>query len=99
MAARYCSRSLASILLRSGRDSARKFLPKFGRARSPSAPDGSAVRPYLKNDDRVPHVYEVFHARGVPVGEANTAVARSAAHGLRIIRAVDANPWLVQPHP
>jgi hypothetical protein len=54
---------------------------------------------HLKNDDGIPHAHEVFHARGVPVGEANATVARSAANCLRIIRAVNADSGLVQAHP
>ena len=72
---------------------------QFGRARSPSAPDGPAVRPYLKNDDGVAHAYEVFHSRGVPVGEANTAVACRAANCLGIIRAMNTDSRFIQAHP
>ena len=53
----------------------------------------------VKNDDRIPHTHEVFHARGVPVGEANATVARSAANRLRIIRAVNTDSGFVQAHP
>ena len=49
----------------------------------------------LKNDYGIPRAHEVFHACGVPVGEANTAVAGSAANCLRIIRAVNTDAWLV----
>ena len=53
----------------------------------------------LENDYGVARAYELFHARGVPVGEANATVARSAANCLRIIRAVNADSGLVQAHP
>jgi len=53
------------------------------------------TRPYLKDDYGIPYAYEVFHARCVPVGEANAAVARSAANCLRIIRAVNTDPRFV----
>ena len=52
-----------------------------------------------KNDDRVADADEVFDARGVPVGQADAAVASGTADGLRIVRAVDADAGLVQAHP
>ncbi len=54
---------------------------------------------HLKNNYGVAHAHEVFHARGVPVGEANATVARSAANCLRIIRAVNTDSGFVQAHP
>ena len=53
----------------------------------------------LENDYGVARAYELFHARGVPVGEANATVARSAANRLRIIRAVNTDPGLIQTDP
>ena len=52
-----------------------------------------------KNNDGVPYANEIFHARGVPVCEANTTVACGAANCPGIIRAVNADAWFVQPHP
>ena len=74
------------------------FWNLVGRARR-ARRTASAVRPYLENDDGIPDAHEVFHARGVPVGQANTAVARSAANRLRIIRAVNTDSRFVQAHP
>src|SRR6266513_2446929 len=54
---------------------------------------------HLKNNYGVPHAHEVFHARGVPVREADATVARSAANCLRIIRAVNTDAGFVQAHP
>src|SRR4029453_9342413 len=54
---------------------------------------------YLKDNHRISDAYEFFHARGIPVGEANTAVAGSAANRLRIVRAVNADAGFVQPIP
>ena len=54
---------------------------------------------HLKNNHGIPHAHEVFHARGVPVGEANATVARSAANCLGIIRAVNTDAGFVQTHP
>ena len=56
-------------------------------------------RPYLENDYRVADADEVFDARGVPVGQADAAVAGGAADRLRIVRAVDADTGLVQTYP
>src|SRR5262245_10571109 len=56
-------------------------------------------RIYLENDYGVPDAYEVFYARGVPVGEANATMARGATDCLWIIRAVNADARFVQPHP
>ena len=62
--------------------------------------DESPRRPFhLENNHGIPDAHEVFHARGVPVGEANATVARSAANCLRIIRAVNTDSGLVQAHP
>ena len=54
---------------------------------------------HLEDDYGVAHAHEVFHARGIPVGEANTSVARSAANCLGIIRAVNTDSGFVQAHP
>ena len=54
---------------------------------------------HLEDDYGVAHAHEFFHARGIPVGEANTSVARSAANCLRIIRAVNTDSGFVQAHP
>ena len=43
---------------------------------------------HLEDDYGVAHAHEFFHARGIPVGEADTSVARSAANCLGIIRAM-----------
>ena len=59
----------------------------------------SGQRLHLENDDGVAFADEVFHAGGVPVGEANAAVAGGAADGLRIVRAVNADAGFVQAHP
>src|SRR5439155_15461868 len=53
----------------------------------------------LKDDHGVPYANEIFHARGVPVCEANTTVACGAANCLGIIRPVNADAWFIQPHP
>src|SRR5215831_9850278 len=62
-------------------------------------PPSVAIRPRLKDDYGVPDAHQVFHARGVPVGEANATVARSAANCLRIICAVNTDAGFVQAHP
>ena len=54
---------------------------------------------HLENDYGIPHAHEVLHARGVPVGQSNTAVACGAANCLRIIRAVNTDAGFIQPHP
>ncbi len=60
----------------------------------------SPRRPYhLENDHGIPGAHKILHSRGVPVGEANTTVARGAANGLGIIRAVNADAGFVQAHP
>jgi hypothetical protein len=83
----------------------RRWLIHHRRRRYPAAePQSSCQRVednafHLKNDDGIPHADEIFHARGVPVGQANTAVARSTANCLRIIRAVNTDSGFVQAHP
>ena len=52
---------------------------------------------HLKDEHGIPHAHEVFHPRGVPVGEANAAVARSPSNCFRIIRAVNTDPGFVKP--
>jgi hypothetical protein len=54
---------------------------------------------HLENNYRIPNTHQFFHARCVPVGEANAAMARSAANGLGIIRAVNTNAGFVLAHP
>src|SRR5437764_13251112 len=53
----------------------------------------------LENKDSIPYTYEVFHAGGVPVRQANAAVTGGAADCLRIVGAVNADAGLVQTHP
>src|SRR5205823_10149153 len=53
----------------------------------------------LENKDSVPYTYEVFHAGGVPVRQANAAMTGGAADCLRIVGAVNADAGLVQTHP
>src|SRR3982074_1389606 len=45
----------------------------------------------LENNHCVSDAHEIFHARGVPVCEANTTVTCSPSYGLRIVRAVNAD--------
>src|SRR4030095_16901685 len=122
MAARYCSRSLASICcdlqprrLRSRFRAKFLWLRWIGwkarpllRIRYGSEDDGRKIARrrsqlanafHLENDHCISHAHEILHARGVPVGEANAPVARSAANCLRIIRAVNTDARLVQAHP
>jgi hypothetical protein len=54
---------------------------------------------HLEDDYGVAHAHEFFHARGIPVGEADTSVARSAANCLGIIRAMDTDSRFIQAHP
>src|SRR6266487_146914 len=54
---------------------------------------------HLKNEDCIADADEVFHPRGVPVCQANAAVTGGTANCLRIVRAVNADARLVQPHP
>ena len=75
----------------------RRQLTARGRAASIDRVKDNAF--HLEDDYGVAHAHEVFHARGVPVGEANTTVARSAANCLRIIRAVNTDSGFVQAHP
>src|SRR5919108_5140099 len=46
---------------------------------------------HLENDHRIPDAHEILYARGVPIREANAAVTRGTANGLRIVRAVNAD--------
>ena len=48
---------------------------------------------------RIPHRDQLSHARGVPIGSANAAMARGASDRLGIVRAVNADVRLVQSHP
>src|SRR4051812_32924408 len=80
------------------RMSARSWLKVELRTRPPCWPL-CAVRVYLENDHGVSDAHELFHARGIPVGEANTPVAGSAANCLRIIRAVNTDAGFVQTDP
>src|SRR5205807_1867534 len=52
-----------------------------------------------ENENSIPYTYEVFHARGVPVRQANAAVTGGAADCLGIVGAVNADAGLVQTHP
>src|SRR4029434_3026469 len=54
---------------------------------------------FLENKDSIPYAYEVFHARSIPVCQANAAVTGGAPDGFGIVRAVNADARLVQTHP
>jgi len=49
---------------------------------------------YSKNGNNVANGDEFLHPRRVPVGRPDAAVTGSAADGLRLISAMDANMWL-----
>src|SRR5919106_5712570 len=53
----------------------------------------------LENDHCIAHAHEVLHARGVPVGEANATVTRSATNCLGIIRAMNTDTGFIQAYP
>src|SRR6266516_1074720 len=50
---------------------------------------------HLKNNHCIAHAYQILHARGVPVRESNASVTCGAANCLGVVRAVNANAWLV----
>ena len=52
-----------------------------------------------EDDDGIAYANEVFNSRGVPVGQADAAVAGGATDGFGIVGAVDANTGLVDPYP
>ena len=53
----------------------------------------------LKNNHGIADADEVFDAGGVPVRQPNATVTRGPANCFRIVRAVNADTWFVQPHP
>src|SRR5213076_1821247 len=52
-----------------------------------------------ENENSIPYTYEIFHARSIPVRQANAAVTGGAADGFGIVRAVNPDAGLVQTHP
>ena len=50
---------------------------------------------HLEDEDGIADANEVFHTRGVPVCQANTAMAGGTANCLGIVRPVNANAGLV----
>src|SRR5438552_17440218 len=52
-----------------------------------------------ENKNGIPYTYEIFHARSIPVCQANAAVTGCAADGFGIVRAVNSDAGLVQSHP
>src|SRR5436305_3824208 len=52
-----------------------------------------------ENENSIPYTYEIFHARSIPVRQANATVTGSAADGFGIVRAVNPDAGLVQTHP
>src|SRR6266478_3176789 len=52
-----------------------------------------------ENKDSIPYTYEVFHARSIPVRQANATMTGGAADCLGIVGAVNADAGLVQTHP
>src|SRR5205809_5877480 len=102
MAARYISRSLASIISiqsldASDRDSARNILEDLRRDARNSA--RRHALPRSKNDHGIANSDEIFHSGGVPVCQSDATVTRGATYGLWIIRPVNPNARSVQTHP
>src|SRR2546423_1345576 len=52
-----------------------------------------------ENENSIPYTYEVFHARSIPVRQANATMTGGAADCLGIVGAVNADAGLVQTHP
>src|SRR5437899_6479334 len=52
-----------------------------------------------ENENSIPYTYEVFHARSIPVRQANATMTGGAADCLGIVSAVNADAGLVQTHP
>src|SRR5436305_8271894 len=102
MAARYISRSLASIISiqsldASDRDSARNILENLRRD-APNSARRHAL-PRSENDHGIANSDEIFHSGGVPVCQSDATVTRGATYGLWIIRPVNPNARSVQTHP
>src|SRR5260370_20262383 len=97
MAARYISRSLASIVV----DLKPRRLRSRLRTRNfwNESCDAQSAAAESENDNGVANADEVFDARGVPVGQSNTAVTCGPTYGLRIVRSVDTDARFVQAHP
>src|ERR1700716_1685579 len=55
--------------------------------------------PPLINLDHVPGADEIFHARGVPIGQTNATVAGGAPDRLRIVCSVNADARFVESAP